>query len=250
MTAPNDRDPIPQRRRAGGPSSDGPDSVLGTLLSETVVLPVTGRAYDIVRPGDTDLLLDRVVADPEQNLPYWAEIWPSGIALADAITGEPELVRGKRVFEIGSGLGVTAIAVAEQGASLVVSDYAAESLRLCRENVRCNTGVVVDTVHFNWRRPDDGFWDESGAPFAVVLAADVLYEARDVEPLLALIERIVAPDGLLWLAEPGRGVADSFLEMIRRRGWRGPHEQHHGPWPDPKDDGVVVTVHRLTRHDA
>ena len=83
--------------------------------------------------------------------------------------------------------------------------------------------------------------------FPVVLAADVLYERRDVAPLLALVERIVAPDGLLWLAEPGRAVAGAFVETARAQGWAGSSDTHPGPWPDPKDAGVVVTVHQLRR---
>ena len=61
-----------------------------------------------------------------------------------------------------------------------------------------------------------------------MLAADVLYERRDVEPLLALVERVVAPGGELWLAEPGRPPAARFLESIRARGWIEESEQCSG----------------------
>lgn len=201
----------------------------------------------ITRPRDADALLDLVAGDPEQNLPYWAELWPSGIALADAILAEPRLVRGERVLELGAGLGVTAVAAIESGADLLAVDYAPESLTLCRLNCLRNTEHEPATLQVNWREPGASFEARIASGFPVVLAADVLYERRDIEPLLSLVDRLVAPGGLLWLAHPRRPPATAFLEAARERGWDGPVESVDGPWPDLKDEHVVVDLHRLTR---
>jgi hypothetical protein len=80
-----------------------------------------------------------------------------------------------------------------------------------------------------------------------VLAADVLYEERDIEPMLDLVDKLVAREGLLWLAEPGRRVAQLFLELAATAGWQRESETDAGPWPDPKDEDVAVGVHRLRR---
>ena len=50
----------------------------GPMISEAVRIPAT------------DTTVDQIAADPEQNLPYLAEIWPSGIDLAGAIEAPPE----------------------------------------------------------------------------------------------------------------------------------------------------------------
>lgn len=224
-------------------------SALGPLTDLRLVLPRVKQVYDLVMPSNLDVLLDRAETDPEQHLPYWAEVWPSGIALADAIGTRPELVRGQRVLELGSGLGVTAIAALRAGASLTVADYAPESLLLCRANALRNAGREPATVSVNWRRPSPDLFPLAADGYSVVLAADVLYEGRDVEPLLPLVARLVAPGGLLWLAEPGRRPAARFLEAATAAGWRDEAERHDGPWPDPQDVGVVVGVHRLRRVD-
>ncbi|MDP9364664.1 MAG: methyltransferase domain-containing protein [Chloroflexota bacterium] len=220
---------------------------VGALEEVSVLLPRAKRRYLIARPTDTEALLDHAEGDPEQNLPYWSELWPSGIALADAIAKQPDAVRGRRVLELGSGLGVTAIAALQAGADLFAADYSPESLLLCRRNALANAGREPATLELNWRRPEPALFDASGDGYPVVLAADVLYEGRDVDPLLALIERLVAPGGFLWLAEPGRPVARRFLEAARGAGWRATSRTHPGPWPDPKDDWVVVAVHMLRR---
>ena len=230
-----------RRLRAEAERIDGP------LADVRLSLPRSGRRYEIAQPTDTEGLLDRAAADPEQNLPYWSEIWPSGIALADAIARRPSALRGKRVLEIGSGLGVTAIAALEAGAELTVADYSPESLLLCRHNALRNAGREPATLQINWRRPTAALFDLAGVGFPVLLAADVLYESRDVAPLLALLDRLVAPNGFLWLAEPGRPVATRFLDAAGEAGWHGTTRSHPGPWPDPKDDWVVVGIHKLRR---
>lgn len=226
-----------------------PDSLaaIAPFVEESVELPWSKRTIKITRPADVDLLLDNAASDPEQNLPYWAEIWPSGLAIADLLGVRPELVSTQRVFELGSGIGTTAIAALQAGADLHVSDYSPESLTLCRFNAQRNTGKQPETLQLNWRSPSAEAQAAIGNGFPVVLAADVLYESRDIEPLLSFFERILAPEGLLILAEPGRDVARRFLEAAGSGGWAGESIQHPGPWPDPKDDEVVVGIHLLRR---
>lgn len=220
---------------------------LGALVTEPVSIPGTGQTLTILRPVETDRLLDLAAGDPEQNLPYWAELWPSGIALAGAIAARPDQVRGQRVLELGCGLGITAIAALAAGADLTITDYAPDALVLARANCRRATGQEPAALQTNWRAPDRALDDLVAGGVPVVLAADVLYERRDVAPLAALAQRVVAPGGLLWLAEPGRRPAAAFLDTMRTAGWVDERTTWAGPWPDPKDAGVVVTVHALRR---
>jgi predicted nicotinamide N-methyase len=223
---------------------------IGPLVRERIALPWSGSTVDIARPGNIDHLLDLAARDPEQNLPYWAEVWPSGIALADVIARDAPAWRGVRVLEVGCGLGTTAFAALRAGAELTVTDYAPGALALCRENARLNAVPEPAAVQLNWRNPDPRTMAALAGPFPVVLAADVLYEQRDMDPLLAFADQVVSPGGLIWLAEPGRAVALAWLDAARRRGWHIESEEHPGPWPDPKDAGVVVGLHRLRRTGA
>ncbi len=224
-------------------------AAVGALRVDRVELPGASQSIEIARPADYDRLIDDAAADPEQNLPYWAEIWPSGVALAVAIVRDPGALRGRRVLELGCGLGVTAITALTAGADLLVTDYAPEALALCALNALNNAGRMPETQRLNWRDADAALNALRDEVFPIVLAADVLYERRDIEPLLALSERVMPPGGQLWLAEPGRPPAARFLEMIRDRGWIDVSKRCDGPWPDPEDNmkGVVVTVHHLTR---
>ena len=108
----------------------------------------------ISRPIDYDRLIDDAAADPEQNLPYWAELWPSGVALAAKIARDPGIVRGRRVLELGCGLGVTAIAALKAGADLLVTDYSPEALALCALNALDQAGAAARNAPRELARPE------------------------------------------------------------------------------------------------
>lgn len=239
----NDRDPV----------SADPDRIAalrralrhaGPLGDEQIAIPGTGQVVRVSRPIDTDLLLEAAAGDPEQHLPYWAEVWPSGIALGSAIAAAPALVRHRPVIELGCGLGVTAAVALVAGADLLATDYSGDALALTALTCLRTTGREPETARINWRDPHDPVLG-GDRRFHVVLAADVLYEQRDLDPLIGLIERLLVPGGLLWLAEPQRRPAAVFLERIANLGWATLTDLYRGPWPDPKDDGVVVRVHRI-----
>jgi predicted nicotinamide N-methyase len=55
------------------------------LIEESVGL--RGAALHVLRPRDTEALLDEHAFEHEEYLPYWAELWPSGVALARRVAG-------------------------------------------------------------------------------------------------------------------------------------------------------------------
>ncbi len=220
------------------------------LVETAITLPRSGRRFRIYQPASFDPLLDAAVDDPEQNLPYWAISWPSGVALADVALMNPRRFAGKRVLELGCGLGVTAAAILDAGAELIATDYGAEALLLCRLNALQNVGRQPFTLRINWREPGPPLFELASPAFPEIFAADVLYESRDIQPLLSLAERLLAPDGTLWLAEPRRTVAGRFVAAAIAAGWQDEVDTHTGPWPNPGDEDIVVDVHRLRRSPA
>ncbi len=152
----------------------------------------------LLRPESPEALIDESAFADDEFLPYWAELWPAATALADAL---PD-VRGVRVVELGCGLGVTSLVAAARGAEVVATDWAADAVELLRVNAERN-GLAVRAEVRDWREP----WEER---FDLALAADVFYERRNVEPLLARL-RELAPVALVGLA--GRPYEQEFLRL-------------------------------------
>ena len=214
-----------------------------------ISLPGTGERYAIRGPDrdDHDRLFIEAKATEEKQLPYWADIWPSGVALADLALLRADALAGVPVLELGCGLGVTATAALTAGADLYVGDYSPLSLAFCRLNALRNTGRAPRPLEFNWRDPLPDVLARLGdlPAFPIILAADILYESRDIAPVCALIDRLLAPGGQLWLAEPGRKTARRFLNTLAAAGWRGTTERVDGPWPGGQE--AQVRFHVLER---
>jgi predicted nicotinamide N-methyase len=165
------------------------------------VVRVGRHELRVVRPRDAADLIDEEEFERDEFLPYWAELWPSAVALASAVAARG--VRGLRVLELGCGLGLPSVVAAVEGAwRVLATDWSREALNFAARNAELNR-AQVDTELVDWREPRDlGAWD-------LVLGSDLLYEERNVEPLLALLPRLTRE---VLLAEPGRPYAQPFLE--------------------------------------
>lgn len=158
----------------------------------------------LLRPVAPDELIDEEAFERDEFLPYWAELWPASLALAGALP----VVAGLRVCELGCGLGLPSLLAARHGADVTATDWAPEAIDLLGVNATRN-GLALRGEVRDWREP----WAER---FDLVLAADVLYEHRNVEPLLERL-RTLAPVALVGLA--GRPYEAEFLRRA------GGHEE-------------------------
>lgn len=217
-----------------------------------ITLPLTGERFAIRGPAREghDRLFAAAKATSEKQLPYWVDIWPSGVALADQVLLRADVVAGKPVLELGCGLGITATAAQAAGADLYVADYSPLSLAFCRLNALRNTGCDPRPLAFNWRDPLTAVLERLGPlpRFPLILAADILYESRDVVPVCTLVDYLLAPDGQLWLAEPGRQPARMLLKTLISAGWQVMTERVDGPWPG--NQRAQVRLHCLTRPNS
>jgi predicted nicotinamide N-methyase len=190
------------RRRASRPLRC---ALIGQLVEEEVEL-APGLRLAILRPPSAEELIDEAAFDEEEFLPYWAELWPSGLALArHVVSCEP---RGRRVVELGCGLGLPALAAAHLGAEVLATDWAEDAIELLRGNAERN-GVFLRTARVRWSEPELLL---QAAPWDLVLGADLLYEPRNAAQLADLLPRL---GGQVLLAEPGRPYAKAFLERFR-----------------------------------
>jgi predicted nicotinamide N-methyase len=187
-------------------------SFRGDSIEEIVL--VGGREIALERPRDSDSLLDADVFGDDERLPYWAELWPSGVALAAAVIGRS--LRGRRVLELGCGLGLASICAALAGGKVTATDWFAAATDAAGRNARRN-GVAIETLTCRWQDP--GVLVDL-APWELVLAADVLYERRNLPLLHALLPRLVGARGEIWIADPGREFAGEFFSDARDEGWR------------------------------
>lgn len=200
------------------------------LVEETLAL--RDGELSVLRPRNSDALLDEQAFEHEEFLPYWAEVWPSGAALARRVSARA--LRGARTLELGCGLGLPSLAAALAGGRVLATDWSPDALELLEDNAQRND-VAIETALIDWRTPaaviERGPWD-------LVLGADILYERHNVLLMLDLLPRLIDERGEVWIADPGRPPGVEFLERIEKDFERR-----------SEVDGAV-TVHRLRRAPA
>ena len=197
------------------------------LVEHVVALP--GRELALLAPRDGDALLSQEAFERDEFLPYWAELWPSALALARVIARRP--LTGRRVIELGCGLGLPALAAALAGGRVLATDWSEDAVAMTARNAERN-GVELDSAVFRWDAPPEPL----GPPWPLVLASDVLYEDRNVAALLDLLPRLTAAAGRGLARRPRPRVRRALPEAAAAT-WRIDAIPHDGP--------AQVTVHRL-----
>jgi predicted nicotinamide N-methyase len=201
---------------------------------------LAGREVGLFQVADPNALADAV--DPEgfgedERFPYWAELWPSAVALAGFVLrrGQPP---GLEVLELGCGLGLAGVAAALNGGRVLFTDFEPEALAFARANHALNLGTEGRTRLLDWRDPPGGL----SAP--LVLASDVLYERRFLGAFLDTLARVVPPGGTALVAEPGRKVAERTVEQLEGRGF---HRELHLEEVSADGRTHAVWIHELRR---
>jgi predicted nicotinamide N-methyase len=193
----------------------------------------------VARPRSAEDLIDEEAYAVDERLPYWAELWPSAHVLAADLAGRD--LRGRRVVELGCGVGLPSVIAALGGADVLATDWYGEALRFVAWNAAA-AGAGVATLLVDWSAPPPALL--ARPPADLIVGADVLYEERNGPALAALVPRILAPDGELVVADPRRPHADLLLDALVAGGWSLTTEDvRHGARQD--ESGPVVRLHRL-----
>jgi predicted nicotinamide N-methyase len=143
--------------------------------------------------------------------PYWAWPWAGGQALGRYVLDTPDVVRGRRVADIGAGGGIVAIAAALAGAASVIAiDIEPYAIEACRLNAAANgVGDIVDAIELD-PVGSDGGWD-------VVLAGDVWYEADLAAYMEPWLRSLAARGAVVLTGDLGRAhlPASGLTELVR-----------------------------------
>lgn len=187
-------------------------------------------ALDVV--ASLDAAIDALVARAGGELddaevlrltPYFATLWPAGRALAQWVGERPNQVRGRRIVELGCGLGLPSLVAARLGGHVHACDNHPDVAPLLRHNAALNDA----TITYHALDLADPAALAALGEFDLVLASDVVYEsglAGQVAPALA---RLCRPRGQIVLADPGRPLLQDTTSALEALGFRSELEARH-----------------------
>ncbi len=219
-----------------------------------VVTPLVfgGRRIRVVRPADPDRLLDDpVVLDwnrRDDYMPYWAYLWPGAYLLAEAVAKEHSIEPAAdssagEALEIGCGLGMAGLVALARGLCVRFTDYDRAPLEFVARSAAENgfEPTRFSTRLLDWRAlPDERY--------AIILGADVIYEAPLVPLVANLLAALLAPGGQGLIASPFRVAAEAFPAAVAAVGLACRAE----PAQSQTEHGRSIngTIYRVTRPET
>jgi predicted nicotinamide N-methyase len=201
---------------------------------------VAGRRLSVLVPRSADEILDDNLDAGDTVPPYWADLWPSARALATHLLERGDL-GGRRVLELGCGVGLPSIAALLAGAEVTASDVEPVAIRIAARNARRCARRRLQTLVVDVADPPPALLELP--PFDLVIVADVLYRADLGDAFAALLPAIVAPTGEALMVHPFAGQGDAMIETLAARGWSV--DRAELAVPDWLDGRTVVHAVRL-----
>lgn len=149
----------------------------------------------------------------DENIPYWAELWPASVGISHYIVENSFSFEGKSVLEIGCGLGLAGICANYVSAKVLMTDYLEEAIEMACENWELNFDDAPNVIQFDWRKPD------LKQQFDIIIGSDILYDQSNFPFLLKLFSEIIQEDGMLILSDPKRSHARNFIKELESLGF-------------------------------
>lgn len=172
------------------------------VREKTRLLPVPSVPEILLHTAHPASGLGRLA--PTGSAPYWAYPWAGGVALARHILDRPDIVRGRRVLDLGAGSGIVAIAAARSGAiEVCAAEIDHIALAALGVNAAAN-GVSITPIA-------DDLTAGPALPVDVVLIGDLFYERDLANRVLGFLDRSAANGSMVLIGDPGR----EFLPLPR-----------------------------------
>lgn len=142
----------------------------------------------------------------------FGQVWPSGRVLAEAMSSFD--VAGKRILELGCGLGLSSLVLAHRGADVVASDHHPLAEPFLAYNAGLNDLPAVTYRDLPWAVPDATL-----GSFDLIIGSDILYERDHAAQIASMMQRHARPDAELLVTDPGRGNSGPFTRAIAAQGF-------------------------------
>jgi predicted nicotinamide N-methyase len=142
----------------------------------------------------------------------FGQLWPAGRLLAQAMQRFD--IAGKRVLELGCGIGLASLVLQQRGADVVASDMHPLAEPFLAYNAALNALPAVHYRQLRWDAPLPAL-----GHFDLIIASDVLYETDQAALLAGVVDRHAYPAAEVLVTDPGRGNSTRFSRLLAARGF-------------------------------
>lgn len=142
----------------------------------------------------------------------FGQLWPAGRLLAQAMHRFD--IQGKRILELGCGIGLPSLVLQRRGADVVASDAHPLAEVFLAYNAALNALPALHFRHLRWdvALPTLGSFD-------TIIASDVLYERGQAELIARVVDTHAHSIAEIVLTDPGRGNSTRFSRLLGEQGF-------------------------------
>jgi predicted nicotinamide N-methyase len=145
--------------------------------------------------------------------PLFGQVWPMSKILARVMLSETLI--GKRVLEIGCGMGLPSLVVKRLGGDITASDYHPLSQSFLVENTILNALAPICFEAGNWHTENLNLGE-----FDLIIGSDVLYEHQHIDLLSSFIHDHASSHAEIIIVDPGRGSHRAFARAMEHLGYQ------------------------------
>lgn len=169
---------------------------------------VGGKRLRLLKIADLEEFLEG--KDPFANVaefPFWVKLWDAAMVLA-YVLGNQNDAPGKKLLELGAGLGAPGLAAAAAGYTVTLSDYEDIITDFQKVSAAASGLQGIEFIHLDWLEPP------ALEPFDVLAGAEILFREEFFQPLLKIFTSLLKPEGSLYLAhDSSRQSLPKFLRL-------------------------------------
>jgi predicted nicotinamide N-methyase len=168
-------------------------------------LMIGERKFSYYLPRSIEPFIDSEF--PMNNFPLWAKVWPSALVLADFMAAQPA-DNGKKILEIGAGLGVAGLAASMFGHNVTISESDTHAIEFIKANAFINGCRDVTVISLDWNYPP------VVTQYDQLIGSEVIFRKEDFGPIQKLFNTILKPDGeVILVSEIRKPVIEFYQNM-------------------------------------
>jgi predicted nicotinamide N-methyase len=180
-------------------------------------LEIDGQAYHVHALSDLQQYYDpghmaEAMGISSAQWSLFGNLWPAGKVLAEAVSKLD--VGGRRILELGCGLGLASLVLSHRMADITASDYHPLAGEFLSRNTQANHLPDIRFHALDWSAPDPNL-----GRFDLVIGSDILYERGHAQLLAGVLERHAAPVCEVLITDPGRGHANRLSRALATAGF-------------------------------
>ena len=144
--------------------------------------------------------------------PLFGLVWPTAQVLVKRVI--PEILAGRRILEIGCGIGLASIVLHRMGADITASDYHPQVLPFLKRNLLQNALTPIKFQTGNWEADNPALGE-----FDLIIGSDILYQPAHIDDVSQFISRHSSVDVDVMIIDPGRENRPRFTRAMRALGY-------------------------------